>query len=516
MKLSARQTARLFLLFAVLFVCTVPVARAQVWEDFSDGDFTHNPAWEGDTHAFRINSSLQLQLYTDHADSVQVSFPYTLPTSDTVVWEAWLKLSFAPTANNYALLVFYADNSLPTEASQWLALAVSDPTAADHRIALYQDGQLLLQLPYAPRNNTNPLRFKLQMVGRQQFDIWIDTVGNVDSADYTYAGTATAVASIPEAVHFGFYARFTASRSHHFYLDDIGINKAAGGTTPTYHRPLHAGDILVNEILFNPEPGGADYVELVNPGDSSIDLSQLRLAKVDGETVTRLYAIADSGSIAAGDYLVVTTDADYVKQHYTVRYPAKMLEVGSMPSYNDASGSVVVTTVDTLVLDRFDYSESMHSPLLRNKEGVALERRSLQAPTQESTNWYSASSTSGYGTPTYANSQSREFLFVDDDFHIENTLFSPDGDGYNDLLDITYRLQQCDLSCNIDIYDAHGRLVRHLQRGVLLGCEGVVTWDGTDESGKRCLRGNYLVVAEAYNTSGTRQSWRRRVTLVTN
>lgn len=492
MKFPARQTTRLFLFFSVLFLSAAPAVQAQVWEDFSDGDFTHNPVWAGDTHAFRVSSNLQLQLYTDHADSVQLSFPYTLPASDTVVWEVWLKLGFAPTANNYALLFLYADSNQTSAAQHWLGLSVSDPAAADHRIGLHQDGQLLLHLPYAPRNSSNPLRFKIQMVDRLYFDVWIDSLGDTDTVRYAYVGSVSAVAAIPESVHFGVFAKFTASRAHHFYFDDIGINKPA--ETPDHHRPLRPGDILVNEILFNPEPGGADYVELVNPSDSAIELSRLRLAKVEGATVTHLYALADSGAIAPNDFLVVTTDADYVKQHYTVRQPSKLLEVGSMPNYNDASGSVVVTTVDTLLLDRFDYTEKMHSPLLRDKEGVALERRSLQAPTQESTNWYSAASTAGYGTPTYANSQSREFLFVDDDFHIDNTLFSPDGDGYNDLLDITYRLQLCDLSCNIDIYDAHGRLVRHLQRGALLGCEGVVTWDGTDESGKRCQRGNYLVV----------------------
>lgn len=514
MNQTTRQTARIITLFVVLFVFT-PVTHAQIWEDFSDGDFTSNPTWIGDTQAFRINSSRQLQVYTDHADTVQLTFPFTLPADDTVVWEAWLKVSFAPTANNYAMLVLYADNSELMQANRWLALAVSDPTAADHRIGLYQDGQLLLQLPYAPRNSTNPLRFKLRMIDRQQFDIWIDTIGSVDSIAYAYAGSASAVATVPESAHFGLLAIFTSSRAHHFYLDDIGINKPEGGSTPHHLPVLHPGDILVNEILFNPEPGGADYVELANNSDSAIALSQLRLAKVDGSEVTRLYAVADSGHIAPGEYLVITTDADYVTQHYTVRFPARLVEVSSMPAYNDDAGSVVVTTADTLLLDRFDYSEKMHSPLLRDKEGVALERRSLQSPTQESSNWYSAASTAGFGTPTYTNSQSREFLFLDNDFHIENTLFSPDGDGYNDLIDITYSLQQCDLSCHIDIYDAHGRLVRHLLQGALLGCEGVITWDGTDLNGKRCQRGNYIVVVEAYNTNGTRQSWRRRVSLVT-
>lgn len=283
--------------------------------------------------------------------------------------------------------------------------------------------------------------------------------------------------------------------------------------------PHHAfsqklGDVLISEILFNPVADGSDYVELYNAGDNPIELNRLRLARVDGNAIVKLFPVADSGALFSNEYLVVTTDATFVSGNYQVRYPACLVEVKSMPPYNNASGSVVVCTSDSLVLDRFDYDENMHSRLLRDREGVALERRSFQASTQEASNWYSAASTVGYGTPTFANSQSHEFLFVDDDFAVAVPLFSPDGDGYNDLLDITYSLERCDLSANVTVYDAHGHLVRHLLRGALIGCDGVLTWDGADDSGRRCPRGKYVVVVDAFNENGTKQSWRRTVSLV--
>lgn len=274
------------------------------------------------------------------------------------------------------------------------------------------------------------------------------------------------------------------------------------------------GDVLISEILFNPVPEGSDYVELYIGGDNPVSLNLLRLACMDGDSVVKLFKIADSGSVNPRDYLVVTTDAAFVIANYSVHYPAKIVEVKSMPSYNDASGCVVVCTADTLFLDRFDYEETMHSRLLRNREGVALERRSFQAATQDASNWYSAASTVGYGTPTYTNSQSHEFLFLDGAFAVSEPLFSPDGDGYNDLLDITYSLEQCDLTANVNIYDATGHLVRRLLRGALIGCSGDLTWDGADDDGNRCPRGKYVVVIEAYNENGTKQNWRRTVSLV--
>ena len=156
----------------------------------------------------------------------------------------------------------------------------------------------------------------------------------------------------------------------------------------------------------------------------------------------------------------------------------------------------------------------MHSSLLADIEGVALERRSLQRPTQDAANWYSASSTAGYGTPTAPNSQSRELLFVDNDIAIAPTLFSPDGDGYNDLIDITYKLDNCNLAADITIYNRQGNAVRHLAKSTLLGCQGDIVWDGTNDSGHQCPRGAYLVIIEAHNENGARQSWRRTINLV--
>lgn len=283
-----------------------------------------------------------------------------------------------------------------------------------------------------------------------------------------------------------------------------------------YGQKPQPGDVLISEILFNPEPGGSDYVELYNATERDLELRDICLARLVDNSITRLYVVSDSGVLHSHQWIVVTSDEMYVRSHYDVRYPERLREIASMPPYNDASGSVVVCNADTIVLDRLDYDETMHSAMLRDREGVALERRSYIAPTQDAANWYSAASTAGFGTPTYANSQSHEILFVDNDFAVGEGLFSPDGDGYNDLLDITYNLLQCDLSANIVILDSRGREVRKIGRGVTLGCQGDLIWDGTDDRGNKMPRGRYVVYIEAYNATGVSQTCRRSVALVRN
>ncbi len=273
--------------------------------------------------------------------------------------------------------------------------------------------------------------------------------------------------------------------------------------------------LIVNELLFNPVPGGADWVELYNNSDSPANLADVRLVRWVGDSLGRFYTL-DSAVVAPHDYVVLTTDAAAVAANHRVQWPSKVLQVAAMPAYNDASGTVIVALADSTIIDRLDYTAAMHSPLLRDPEGVSLERRSPNRPTQEASNWFSASSTSGYGTPGYVNSQSTEFLFVENSFTLEPEIFSPDGDGYNDQLDITYQLDAADLAANITIYDAVGRRVRLLARGALLGSHGVLTWNGLDDKGLRCRPGNYVVIVEAYNTEGRTQVLRRVVALALN
>jgi len=491
---------------------------AQVSEAFDDGDFAYNPTWIGDTVKFRINSNLQLQLYADGADSAWLAFHYALPASDTVVWEFWMKEGFSPSANNYAWIYLYADAARRSESTRCLALAVADPEVADKSAVLYLDGVLLLQFPYRLAASTNPVRFRFRLVDGLRLQCWMDTVGATSSAVWTAVGEELSV-SLPlaDSAWMGVECHYTSSRSHHFYFDDIRIASSTdntGGSDLPASRHLGEGDLIVNELLFNPPPGGADYVELYNTTDSAIALSDVRLARWTGDTVDRYYPLSDTGSIAPHDFVVVTTDAAFVASHYDVRFPSHLLQVDAMPPYNDASGTVLLTGADSNVLDRFDYSESMHSRMLHEVEGVALERRSYSAASFDAANWYSAASTVGYGTPTYRNSQSCELLFVDNDFLVEPAVFSPDGDGYEDLLNVSWQLVDCDLSANICIYDVHGRLVRHLARGVLLGCEGMLVWDGLDDAGRRCRQGNYIVVIDAFNPSGIKQQSRRTVSLV--
>lgn len=211
--------------------------------------------------------------------------------------------------------------------------------------------------------------------------------------------------------------------------------------------------------------------------------------------------------------MALSKDVLSVRNCFPVKPEAVLLEC-QLPTYPNNGGSVILTTSDSVLVDRLDYQPSMHSRLLRNKAGVSLERRSFDRPTNETSNWFSASSTSGYGTPGAANSQSTEWIVEESAFEFSSTLLSPDGDGYQDELEITYRLDDGNLAAQVKIYDAHGSTVCHLLNNALLGTHGIFTWDGHRKNGSPLPEGQYVIAITIYDAAGTQQTLRRVIALV--
>src|SRR5574337_782830 len=82
-------------------------ALPQINDDFTDGDFSLLPVWNGNSSQFIVNNTKQLQLNSTGADTAYLSTPNTL--IDSTEWNCWVKLSFAPSDNNYVKIYLVSD-----------------------------------------------------------------------------------------------------------------------------------------------------------------------------------------------------------------------------------------------------------------------------------------------------------------------------------------------------------------------------------------------------------------------
>lgn len=285
---------------------------------------------------------------------------------------------------------------------------------------------------------------------------------------------------------------------------------------------MEAGDILINEILFNPKTGGSDFVEVINVSSKILDLSEMSLGEIFPETdsIFNSDQIAESISlILPGQIVCLTRDMAFQRQQYQPPSTANFLEMSSFPSYDDAKGECVVyRTNDELVLDRFAYLDDYHYLTLADDDGVSLERLSLDQPTNAPSNWQSAASTVGFATPGYENSQYIPASNEVTEVTLENPTFSPNLDGVDDVLAIRYKLDFPGANIRVQILDANGRLVRILQQNTLLNPDGgVVFWDGFKDDKQRAPIGMYVVLVEVLNAdTGEKKGYKRVAVLADN
>ena len=352
-----------------------------------------------------------------------------------------------------------------------------------------------------------------------RFSELMDSITALNTANYSISGVnPTEVEYGRTSVLLTFAQAWQELVSYTLHVEnvyDLSANMVAP-TDLTFVLDTTYNNLIINEILFNPQVGGEDYVEIYNKSERAIPLGNIILATWDDNNnrLKTACRISDTAVIAPHDYCVVTRDTA-LGRHYTVMSPEKVIyPLNALPTYANGEGTVIIALKDSTVIDRFDYTEKMHNTFLNNVKGVSLERRSFDLGTQNESNWHSAAKSAGYGTPTYKNSQSYDFLYNEGDITVEPTLFSPDADGYNDVTNISYQFENCDYTGNIFIYDAQGRLVKRLERNAILGCHGVFSWDGTNEAKARCQIGNYVVYMEVFDTKGNKQTFKKVVTLM--
>ncbi|MFO7978246.1 MAG: lamin tail domain-containing protein [Bacteroidales bacterium] len=282
-------------------------------------------------------------------------------------------------------------------------------------------------------------------------------------------------------------------------------------------EPAHPLDVVINEILFNPSAGGARYAELYNRSSKVIDLSNYLLCSHDtvAQTHTSLMEISTGSYLFFPDtWLVITPDPEAVKLQFMTPHPDAFLGSGSLPGTNNTGGILVLAHKSLEVIDRVVFHQEMHLPLLTSTRGVSLERLNPSRPSADQTNWHSAAQSAGFGTPAYQNSQ----FTLNQDQHpdpveIYPLVFTPDGDGQQDVLNISYAFEKAGLVANVRIYDSRGRMVRLLQQAELLATKGVITWNGiTDDSAKAPV-GIYIIHLEVYDMEGNVDHYRKTAVL---
>jgi hypothetical protein len=276
-------------------------------------------------------------------------------------------------------------------------------------------------------------------------------------------------------------------------------------------QPIETKDLLINEVLFNPQTGGYDFVEIYNISDKVLNLSDLKIGSANNGLVDVVLPIEAERLIFPKEYLVLSENILDVQNRYETLTTDNFIQT-DLPTYPDDEGAVVLIS-NGVIIDQFNYSADFHFELMDDINGVSLERIDFFAETQNENNWHSAASTIGFATPGYLNSQAISGSTAVDNFWLEKTTFSPNNDGFQDALILNYELDEPDYVGTIRIFDAEGRLIKTLINNELLATKGIIQWQGTTTENTKARAGIYILHIQLFKPDGTVEAMQKTCVL---
>ena len=259
------------------------------------------------------------------------------------------------------------------------------------------------------------------------------------------------------------------------------------------------GDIIINELLPEPFIDGSEYIELYNRSEQELSLKDVCIStrKSDGSLNTRYPLEAYPQTLQAGDYLLLTKSIEGVENFYSLPASLNWLECKLPVLSNTGSTVVLYREEGEIIIDEVSYSPKWHAPTVKNKKGVALERKDPDKDSQNADNWTSAASSAGFGTPGLENSQYLNGETETDSEEIDDPIYQPTG-----TFQIPYRLNQSGYMARGWIFDLSGRKVALIADNTSLGTQGYLEWNGKGRDGSPVNTGIYIIYLELWHPGG--------------
>ena len=235
-----------------LLLCAY-TAHSQLNENFTDGDYTNNPAWgtsaSGD---WIINASQQLQSNNQVASSTfYISTASTLAT--TAQWEFYSQITFNPSSTNYIDVYLTASASDITQTTvtgyfvrigntaDEIALYRKDANGTVSKIIDGADGIL--------NTSTNVMKIKVIRDAANQWTLFRDLSGTGNT--YSSEGSITD-ATYTNSAFFGIIIKqSTSSFFQRHFFDDISITTYVPDVTPPVVVSATALSSTAVDLLFN-------------------------------------------------------------------------------------------------------------------------------------------------------------------------------------------------------------------------------------------------------------------------
>ena len=216
----------LFILLFAPFLCW-----AQLNEHFSDGDFTQNPSWSGNSANFEVNSLLQLHSKSTITGTAALFCPSV--AFDDASWECWVKITYPTSSSNYAVLYLASDKM---ETIDCKAYYVQIGGTNDEVSLFVQEGtkktKIIDGLDKRTDGSSLEMRIKVTRDAQANFSLYSKLASE---SEFVLEGKTQNVL-LTQSSYFGLMYSNTTTTGSAYYFDDVMVsgNKALDTIPPKW------------------------------------------------------------------------------------------------------------------------------------------------------------------------------------------------------------------------------------------------------------------------------------------
>jgi hypothetical protein len=272
-----------------------------------------------------------------------------------------------------------------------------------------------------------------------------------------------------------------------------GDDRWTGNDTVLTSIVIPPPPLVINEIMFKPDGCDCEWIEVLNRSAGPLNLKGWALE--DSRASPKIIADCDL-TVGNGEFLVLVEDEEIFQAiHPDVSQAVFCRPSGGWSTLNDVDGplgfadAAVIRDPHGTMVDSVAYAESWTDP------GKSVERIDPGAPSPYAANW-SPHFGEMSSSPGVENSVSFHLPTVGKVLSLSSKIFSPNGDGEDDLVAVSVTLPGAGL-VRLSVFDVNGRLVRRLIDGEKVDSGRVTFWDGSCDDGAWAATGVYLLMFES-------------------
>lgn len=285
------------------------------------------------------------------------------------------------------------------------------------------------------------------------------------------------------------------------WLPSLSVSGSSPGNSNSVLNTIEAeqNSIIINEIMFDPELGKTEFIELFNTTKDEINIGgwKLIINESDFFEVSSTFL-----TLKSGEYFVIASDSTIFAYNNMEKLNVKILN-DKILSLSNVGESIVIVDHWGNLIDSLFYNPKWHNKNIATTKNKSLERISPNIESNESTNW--STSVDKFGaTPGAVNSIFAQNMDIPKGISFNPNPFSPDNDGFEDFTIINYSIPFNTAQIRVKIFDDHGRLVRTLLNNKAISQSGSIIFDGLNDVGNPLKIGMYIVFMEVVDNNSAK------------